>query len=231
MEQIKLYQWAAIPGLESASPFCIKIHWALRYKHLPFETITMTDRNAVIALNPRAKLPVLGYGNTTVADSSDIIRFIEDRHPEPRLLPSDPAARARALILEDWGDESLYWHLVYERWQIPDQFENYAAALFPGVPKQARSQFREGVVQNLYGQGFGRMTVAQHREKLCESLDAIDAMLVAPFLCGDELSIGDLGVAAEVAGLDQTITPIASAEVRKRKNIMRWLDRLMKTVA
>ncbi|MBF6570438.1 MAG: glutathione S-transferase family protein [Candidatus Binataceae bacterium] len=231
MEQIKLYQWRAIPGLESASPFCIKVHWALRYKQLSFEVITPDDRDSVVALNPRAKLPVLGYGDTTVADSSDIIRFIEARHPEPHLLPSDPALRARALIFEDWGDESIYWHLVYERWQVPEQFEQYANVLFPGVPEQMKNQFREGIIQYLHGQGFGRMTLEQHREKMCELLDALDAILVTPFLCGNELSIGDIGVAAEVAGLNQTLTPIAGAEVRKRKQVMRWLDRVLKAVA
>ncbi len=231
MEQIKLYQWPAIPGLESASPFCVKIHWALRYKRLPFEAIALADRAAVIALNPRSKLPALSYGDATVIDSSDIIRFIEQRHPEPRLYPRDPALRARAVILEDWGDESLYWHLVYERWQIEEQFEKYADQLFPGVPRQVKQQLREGAVQGLFGQGFGRMTVEQHREKLGESLDALDAMLDGEFLCGKELSVADLGVAAEVGGLDLPITPAAGAEVRKRARVMRWLERVAKAVA
>ncbi|HUY18961.1 MAG TPA: glutathione S-transferase family protein [Candidatus Binataceae bacterium] len=231
MEKIKLYQWPAIPGLESASPFCMKIHWALRYKHLPFEAVTMGDRDAVVALNPRAKLPALGYGDTTIIDSSDIMRFIEERHPEPRLYPRDPALRAKAIILEDWGDESLYWHLVYERWQIEDQFEQYGAQLFPGAPQPVRRQLREGVVQGLHGQGFGRMTVEQHREKFGESLDALEAVLDGEFLCGKELSVADLGVAAEVGGLDLPLTPVASAAVRKRAKVVRWLDRVAKAVA
>jgi glutathione S-transferase len=231
MEKIKLYQWPPIPGLESASPFCMKIHWALRYKRLPYEAIAMVDRAAVTALNPRLKLPAISYGDTTVVDSSDIIRFLEQRHPEPALYPRDPALRAKAVILEDWGDESLYWHLGYERWQIEDQFEKYGEQLFPGVPKQVKAQLREGVVQSLFGQGFGRMTVEQHRKKLGESLDALDAMLEGDFLCGKELSVADLGVAAEVGGLDLPITPVAGAEVRKRAKIARWLERVAKAVA
>jgi glutathione S-transferase len=233
MEKVTLYQWPPIPGLESASPFCMKIHWALRYKRLPFDAVTMADRAAVIALNPRSKLPALKYGDaTTVIDSSDIIRFIDQRHPEPRLYPSDPVQRAKAIILEDWGDESLYWHLVYERWQIEDQYEQYGAQLFPGVPRQVRQQMREGVVQGLFGQGFGRMTVEQHRAKLGESLDALEALLAdSQFLCGKELSVADIGVGAEVGGLDLPLTPAASAEVRKRANVSRWLDRLAKAVA
>lgn len=231
MEQIKLYQWPPIPGLESASPFCMKIHWALRYKHLPYEAITMADRAAVVTLNPRAKLPALTCGDTTVIDSSDIIRFLEERYPEPRLFPRDSALRARAVILEDWGDESLYWHLVYERWQIDNQYEQYGDQLFPGVPKQVKQQLREGVVQGAFGQGFGRMTVEAQRKKLGESLDALDAMLDGEFLCGKELSVADVGVAAQVGGLDLPITPIAGAEVRKRANVMRWLERVTKAVA
>jgi glutathione S-transferase len=232
MDKITLYQWPAITGLESASPFCMKIHWALAYKRLPFDPVTMADRAAVVALNPRAKLPALKYGDNIVSDSTDIMRFIEERHPEPRLYPSDPAARARAIILEDWGDESLYWHLVYERWQIEEQYDEYAAQLFPGVPRQVQRQYRESVVQGLYGQGFGRMTVEQHRAKLGEALDALDATLAeAQFLCGNQLSVADIGVGAEVHGLDLPLTPAASGEVRKRANVMRWLGRIAKAVS
>jgi len=232
VEKITLYQWPPVKGLESASPFCMKVHWALRYKRLPYDPVTMADRAAVVALNPRAKLPALKYGDTIVSDSTDIMRLIEERHPEPRLYPSDPAARARAIILEDWGDESLYWHLVYERWQIEDQFEQYGAQLFPGVPRQVRQQMREGVVQGLFGQGFGRMSVEQHRAKMGESLDALDAMLAGggEFLCGKELSVADIGVGAEVSGLDLPLSPAAGAEVRKRANVMRWLERIAKAV-
>ena len=232
MDKITFYQWPAITGLDSASPFCMKIHWALRYKRLPYDPVTMADRAAVLALNPRAKLPAIKFGDTIVADSTDIMRIIEERNPEPRLFPADPALRARAIVLEDWGDESLYWHLVYERWQIEDQYDQYAAELFPGVPRQVQRQYREVVVQALHGQGFGRMTVEQHRAKLSEALDALDAMLVnSEFLCGKELSVADIGVGAQVGGLDLPLTPAAAAEVRKHANVMRWLGRIAKAVS
>jgi glutathione S-transferase len=231
MEKIKLYQFPSIERFESSSPFCVKVGWALHYKRLLYDSITLSDSAAVAAVNPRAKLPALSYGEATIADSSDIIRFIESRHPEPRLYPSDPALHARAIILEDWGDESLFWHLLYERWQIDEQFDHYAAGLFAGAPDQVVREIRERELRDLRCQGFGRMTIDEQRAKLCESLDALDAILDADFLCGNELSVADLGVAAQVAGLDISITPVAAAEVRKRHRVSRWLDRVTNAVA
>ena len=37
-----------------------------------------------------------------VSDSPLILRWLEDRHPEPPLYPSDPARRAEVLLFVDW---------------------------------------------------------------------------------------------------------------------------------
>ena len=103
MPEIKLYQFGPVPGRESASPFCVKVHYALRYKRLPFEVVNLATPGQSKKLNSRGKLPVLTYDGKPIGDSTDIIRFIEEHHPEPRLYPQDPRARANALLLEDWG--------------------------------------------------------------------------------------------------------------------------------
>jgi maleylpyruvate isomerase len=47
------------------------------------------------AVNPAALVPVLEVDGERVAQSPAIAEFLEERHPSPRLLPSDPFARAR----------------------------------------------------------------------------------------------------------------------------------------
>src|SRR5713101_8693457 len=42
-----------------------------------------------------------------VYDSTVINEYLEERYPDPPLLPKDPIARARARMLENFGDEAI----------------------------------------------------------------------------------------------------------------------------
>lgn len=232
---IKLYQAGPLADQESASPFCVKVQYALRYKRLPFEVVNVASPMAVRKLNPRGKIPVMVSDGTAIADSTDIIRFIESNHPEPPLYPPDERVRALALMLEDWADESLYWHMVYERWLVADQLNQFAAVIFAPVPAPLRPLVKRialrQIRRNLRGQGLGLLTLAQQREKLAQALDWIDSSIGnGQFLCGASLSVADVAVATQVAGLDIPITPAVSAEVQKRANLMRWRDRVRAAV-
>ena len=64
------------------------------------------------AANPRTEVPTLLDGEVRVWDSSIILQYLEDKFPTPALLPSDPAARARARMIEDLCDtqyEAINW--------------------------------------------------------------------------------------------------------------------------
>jgi glutathione S-transferase len=229
MEKMQLYQFGPLGDLESASPFCVKVRDVLRYKRIPYDTVNATSPVQVRKLNPRAKLPVLVDGAVKLADSSIIVRHLETRHPEPRLYPQEPRARAMALLLEDWADESLYWHVVYERWQIPEQFAKFAEVVFSPVPAPARPLarllFGRQTRRQLRGQGLGRFSVGEQREKFRAALDWLDAMIDGHFLCGAELSIADVAVAAQVGALNVPFTPLAEAEIHAHAKVMRWLER------
>ena len=47
------------------------------------------------ALNPLGLVPILDTGDATLAQSPAIAEYLEERFPEPALLPSDPVDRAR----------------------------------------------------------------------------------------------------------------------------------------
>lgn len=47
------------------------------------------------ALNPMRELPVLVVDGAVLAQSLPIIEYLDEAHPEPPLLPTDPVARAR----------------------------------------------------------------------------------------------------------------------------------------
>jgi len=235
MAAIKLYQFGPAGGHESGSPFCIKLHYAMRYKRLPFETVNLATPNQRKKYNPRGKLPVLEYNATLIADSTEAVRYLELHNPEPRLYPADERERAQALLLEDWADESLYWHVVYERWLIDDQYDKFAAEILAPMPALVRPLVkiiaRRQSRANLVGQGLGRVKPEEQRKMLYDSLDWLDCIADGAFLCGKELSIADVAVAAQVTCLLDPIAPVVGAEVRKRKRLMAWYDRAMAAVA
>src|SRR3954454_11760687 len=55
--------------------------------------------------------PVLTIDGKGIGDSSAILQTIEERWPEPSLIPDDRAERRRALELEDYFDEELGPHI------------------------------------------------------------------------------------------------------------------------
>ena len=65
----------------------------------------------VVALNPKRQVPILVDGDVVVCDSTLIFEYLEDRYPEPRLLPEGAAARARCRQQEWAADEVWFPHL------------------------------------------------------------------------------------------------------------------------
>lgn len=100
------------------SPYAQKVKIALREKSVAFERElpeslgTGRTDDAFGIGNPRAEVPMLVDGETRIFDSTIILEYIEDRFPDPPLLPRDPAARAAARITEDVCDtqyEAITW--------------------------------------------------------------------------------------------------------------------------
>ena len=50
---------------------------------------------AFLAMNPAGMVPVLRDGDWTLNESRVINEYLEESHPEVRLAPADPRARAR----------------------------------------------------------------------------------------------------------------------------------------
>lgn len=61
------------------------------------------DRSPVEAVSRQSLVPVLvADDGEVVVDSPRILEWLEARHPEPPLLPTDPARRAEVRIFCDW---------------------------------------------------------------------------------------------------------------------------------
>jgi glutathione S-transferase len=70
----------------------------------------------VLEKNPLGKVPWIDDGDVRVYDSTVINEYLEERYPEPRLLPEDPLERARVRALENYGDEIVLSGTVPRIW-------------------------------------------------------------------------------------------------------------------
>jgi glutathione S-transferase/RNA polymerase-associated protein len=103
------------------SPYAQKVKIALREKSVPFEVRlpraigTGSSRDdEFVREHPRLEVPLLVDGDLRIFDSTIILEYLEDRFPEPALLPSPPAERARARTIEEVMDshyEPINWGL------------------------------------------------------------------------------------------------------------------------
>jgi glutathione S-transferase len=85
-------------------PYCARARIVLAEKGVPYETVAidLADRPAwLYGKNPLGKVPILEEGAFCLPESVVIAEYLEERYPEPELLPADPAERA-AVRLAVW---------------------------------------------------------------------------------------------------------------------------------
>jgi glutathione S-transferase len=102
------------------SPYGQKVKIALREKGLEFEAPMPDGLGAggaageFVQANPRAEVPTLIDGDIRIFDSTVILEYLEDKQPQPPLLPAGAAERARVRMLEEVMDthfEAINWGL------------------------------------------------------------------------------------------------------------------------
>ena len=76
-------------------PYCARVRIVLAEKGVAYETVVidLEDRPAwLYELNPVGRVPVLEEDGWALPESAVINEYLEERHPEPPLLPADPEA-------------------------------------------------------------------------------------------------------------------------------------------
>jgi len=99
---IKLYDF-------KSSPNCQRVKVVLAEKNLPYEIVPIDLQKKeqktpeYLKLNPYGKVPVLTDDSTVLYESLIINEYLEEKYPNPPLMPKDPAKKAKARILVDYG--------------------------------------------------------------------------------------------------------------------------------
>ncbi len=81
-----------------------RVALALAHKGLECDWIDVdpADRSPVMEASAQPLVPVLVAEGEVVHDSPVILRWLEERWPEPPLLPREPARRAETEVFCDW---------------------------------------------------------------------------------------------------------------------------------
>lgn len=116
-------------------PYCARVRIVLAEKKLEFETVEvdLSDRPQwLVELNsPRGAVPVLDDG-FVLPESEVIMAYLEERYPEPPLLPAGNAERAQARLLVHRFNELLAGDYYAFRRGEPNDLDGKLAALEVG---------------------------------------------------------------------------------------------------
>ncbi|MEO1090762.1 MAG: glutathione S-transferase family protein [Pseudomonadota bacterium] len=148
------------------SNFAASIRLCLHLKRVPFEERLPPGgygSQAYKAIVPTGTVPALVDGDVVLTESTVIAEYLDERHPQPRLLPATgAAARARVRLLQRLHDSRI---------------EPPLRALFAHVAPAMRDP----------------AAVEQHWRLFGERLHGLAALTKpAPFLAGSGFSLADL---------------------------------------
>lgn len=185
-------------------PFSIvpwRVRIALQEKGIEHELVvtdlyTRKPERSFLELNPFAQIPVLDDDGFIIAESLAILEYLEEKYPEPALMPTDLQLRATARKLMCWGTD--YWPIAWKKWMAP--------------------RFPEGM-----GDPWTDGSVAEGRHEICLHLDVLENQLAGREWLVMEYSLADICYAPFVLVLDRVEL---GGEITIRPRVSDWVDRL-----
>jgi glutathione S-transferase len=205
---IKLY---VLPG----SHPCAAVEEAMKRKAIPFKRVDLLPMVQVAAgplLYGGGTVPGMRVDGEKLVGSRTIMRRLDELSPTPSLLPDDPAARARVLEAEQWGDDVFQSvpRRILDAGFLRDasSMESYVgdaklplprAAMRPSLPLMAKLMARRNHAED----GPVRADLAA----LPGQLEQIDGWIAEGVLGGEEPNAADLQIGSTIRLL-QTIADV-----------------------
>ena len=186
-----------------------KLEAYLRYKEIPYELVRSGPgaQRKLPGEIPRQLPAVELPDGRFMTDTTPIIAWLEERHPEPAVIPRDPLQGFASRLLEDYAEEWLWRPAMHYRWsyradalhlsrKIADELA--AEVPLPGFVKRALIRRRQhgGYVK---GDGVSRETRDHVEGIYLKSLAQLEAIFqIRPYLLGDLPTLADFGFFASM---------------------------------
>lgn len=218
-----------IDGLETYSPYCLKVHRALRAAGL-----TYTSRHGRMPadfkdVNPAGQVPVLLVDGEPVADSTRILARIGELAPGA-LEAKDARTNAEAWLWEEWADRALGPFVVAARWADDRNWPAVHEAFFGKGPWFVRKLIAPSIRARVL-KGLSRDTLRAGADALWTDfrriLDHLETR--APhrgFWLGDTLTVADVGLFGHLRALRTDLTRWQAREMELRPALVDYLDRV-----
>jgi glutathione S-transferase len=214
------------------SPFCDKIRRVLRVKKLSFEVKNLKlleTMTRLPKLNPIGKVPALEDDGHVLADSTDIAYYLEEKYPDPPLLPRDPQQRALCHILEDWADESLYFYEARLRFTFAKNVAKTAELLLTnehGLMKRLGAVAAPRSMRRMLDkQGIGRKTEEQVLRDVTRHGEAVAGWLgTRDWLVGDAMTLADISVFVQLSCIRSTDE--GEKLLAAQPTVLSWMERV-----
>jgi glutathione S-transferase len=188
------------------SPYVRKVLAVCAIKGVPYELdpiVPFFGDDTFGEISPLRRIPVYSDDQVILCDSTVICEYLEDRFPNPRLMPADPPDRAHARWVEEFADTRLadvfIWRIFYE------------AVILPFVFGKERDKAKIA------------RTVAEDVPEVMGYLEKVAP--VSGFLAG-ELSIADIAAAVSFGNLKWARVELDKARWPKT---IAWVERTTAT--
>lgn len=184
------------------SPFCRKVRLVLAEKRIDCALVEERywEKDAdFLRRNPAGKVPVLRIDGMTLSESTPICEYLEEKYPEPSLMPKSVTGRYETRRLVAWFDDKFHQEvtskLLYER-----------------------------VHKKVMGQGYpdsrnvkdGAKAIKFHLDYLAGLLDA------RRWLAGDIMTLADFAAAAHLSALDY----ISDVDWNRHEGVKDWYAKI-----
>ncbi|MEM7731916.1 MAG: glutathione S-transferase family protein [Pseudomonadota bacterium] len=184
------------------SPFCRKVRLVLGEKRIEVELIEEKYWEAqpeFLRRNPAGKVPVLRFEDRVMSESSPICEYIEERFPEPPLMPKSADARFEVRRLVAWFDDKFHSEVT-------------SKLLYERVNKKVMKQgFPDS--KNVKA---GAKAIKFHLDYMAWLLDR------RRWLAGDSMTMADFAAAAHLSSLDY----ISDVDWNRSETVKDWYAKI-----
>ena len=217
-----------------------KVRAYMRFKNLDWREVTATREIYKTIILPKIGAPIVPVLETSdghyVQDTTDIIDFLESRHPAVSVYPDSPVQKLVALLLELYGDEWLVIPAMHYRWSVLDQQREFILTEFgrmsaPDASLEEQLAIGEKTSRMFSGSvpalGITAETIPGIEAVYLELLDQLDEHFGQyDFLLGSRPCIGDFGLMGPLyAHLGRDPVPRALMQERA-PNVYAWVERM-----
>ena len=206
------------------SPYCLKVRMALAAKKLEYRTVEITPAIGQIDIFQKTgqkKLPVLFDNETTIHDSSSIIRHLEKIEIEPKLIPEGLKEASQVQIIENWADTTLAKSIKTVFFEEVIKNPRLLSSLLKKEISDSMEKILFNIPTKIASQISGLIN-QKEKESLKSNLDYLTNLIEKDnFLIGKKLSVADISVASQLSLLN---FPCSSGENLKGKGCSKYIN-------